>query len=113
MLLRLKNLGVLNVKINELQGEPGFYVSFEQIMHVRYRSPFAHGCSTYIPIMPGMKVLLKRSCFVTEESRKASVWDLCKIILRAIFPKSKHRFAVLYEDGTLTPSWRGEGDCAD
>lgn len=102
--------GSKSIKINEMQHQPDLYVSFEDMMNTSLPSPYAHGCQTPVTIPEvnvnnGVKILLKRSCFCVESSRKATISDVFKSVLR-LFRKSKNRFRVLYEDGTITNQWK-------
>ena len=101
---RMQAIGVLHVKINELQNSDE-YVSYEKMMGRNLPSPFYHGCQTDITF-PGifMRLTLKRSCFLVEETAKASLMDLFKVIFRKYFIR-KNNFKVLYEDGKLENTW--------
>jgi len=101
----LEHIGCKYIKINELQNQSDLYVSFEKIMGVKYSSPYATGCSTFIKLKGiTMKILLKRSCFLTENSLKASLLDLLKSIFKVFYTK-KNKFSVLYENGNLEKGW--------
>jgi len=103
----LESIGTKFIKINEMQGQRDLYVSFEDIMNIRMKSPFAHGCSKIIHIdgyCSNAEILLKRSCFAVESSKTATVADLIKVILKS-FHRGKNKFAVLYEDGSLHNTW--------
>jgi molybdenum cofactor biosynthesis enzyme MoaA len=102
----LEDMGVKNIKINELQNDEKNYISFEKIMKVKLKSPYAYGCQQNIDIVKGVNVILKRSCFVVEKSLKASFIDFFKIIYKAFFYKSNGFFKVLYESGELKNNWR-------
>lgn len=108
-LATLRDYGCKHIKINELQHVEDMYVSYEEIMGKKLPSPFAHGCSTYIKLkhFEDIKILLKRSCFLVEESRKASVTDLLKAYLRKYF-KRQNKFAVMYENGMIQGGWGHE-----
>lgn len=98
------------IKINEMQHQPDLYVSFEEIMEMPLPSPYSYGCQTPVVIQGvnthnNVKILLKRSCFCVEPSRKATMSDVFKSVLR-LFRKPKNRFRVLYEDGTITNQWK-------
>jgi molybdenum cofactor biosynthesis enzyme MoaA len=105
MLRVLKSHGVKNVKINELQSSSDLYVSFDDIYWKKFPSPYAHGCNMEIKLQAGMNIIVKRSCFVVERSRKATLADLKKVIYKKCFWKPKNKFAVLYEDGTVRNGW--------
>jgi len=112
LLKTLKDLDYYNckyIKINELQTDDS-YVSFEKIMKKKYLSPYAFGCNTHITIKGiNAKILLKRSCFLVEESNQATIADLIKVIMKKyIYDKyfpSKNKFRVLYENGELKNNW--------
>lgn len=110
MLDILQSIGCIHIKINELQNVGEKYVSFEDIMNKSLPKPFSNGCSTYIempPYTPEMKILLKRSCFLVEQSREASVMDIAKLLLRHFFPKHNN-FKVVYESGLTKKGWNHE-----
>lgn len=107
-LYKLHELGVREVKVNELMNAPEDYVSFEEITGIKLLSPFSHGCSSTIEYFPGLAITLKRSCFVVEPSRQASKRDLLKMMAKeeAGYLENKgNRASVLYEDGSLAESW--------
>ena len=110
----LKGMGVEHVKVNELQHSSENYISCEKIMGWRLKSAFAHGCQTDASELfdiPGLKVTLKRSCFITEPTLKASLADVCKAFLKATFPRyfvSNKPMKVLYENGAIKDGWLKE-----
>jgi len=98
-----------SIKITEIQHTENQFVSFEKIFNIKLPSPFYGGCQKYLnmnDIIPNFKtpVLLKRSCFVCEESLKASFQDGVKIIYK-LFKKSSNKYGVVYEDGTIKRRW--------
>lgn len=101
-------MGFNSIKLSEIQHGKEFFVSFEKTMGIKLKSPFAQGCQTYIDmskIIPGFKtpLLLKRSCFLCEETLKASFADLVKSLIR---PKSPNNvYGVIYENGKLEKGW--------
>jgi uncharacterized Fe-S cluster-containing radical SAM superfamily protein len=97
------NIGCKSIKINELQHEKDLYISYEDIMGMKLPSPYSHGCSTEIPITDG-EILLKRSCFLVEQSREANISDLAKVIAKK-WIKPCNKFAVMYEDGSIKNGW--------
>lgn len=107
-LRKLESIGCQHVKINELQHEPELYVSFEDITGRRLKSPFSHGCQTDINLGFNMRITLKRSCFLVEESRMATLPDFIKLAGKLIRRKGNDsgRCMVLYEDGSLSKGWR-------
>lgn len=126
--------GCNNIKINELQHSEELYVSFENIMGIKLPSPYSHGCQTKIiaenfphskddrcadEVIPhrngfgqDVNIIVKRSCFLVENSRKATIMDLGKAIWKRIKSKigikNKNNFAVLYENGELKTGWLKE-----
>ena len=103
-----ENIGCKYIKINELQNSES-YVSYEDIMSIKLKSPYANGCNTHITInnVP-MKILLKRSCFLVENSKDANFADFTKIVIKTLIYrviKYKNNFKVLYEDGTVKNNW--------
>lgn len=110
-LYKLRSMGVVDVKLNELMNAPDDYVSFEDITGEELASPYAHGCSSTLDYFPGITVTLKRSCFVVEPSRAATKQDLLKLMAKGVTPeldKDMDVDRVLYEDGTLTNRWMGD-----
>jgi len=100
----LEHIGCKNVKINELQNSEE-YVSYEDIMRVKLPAAYSKGCQTEIKIASfSLNIILKRSCFIVEQSRKAKVSDLIKVLFKSFF-KRKNKFAVLYENGQLEKGW--------
>lgn len=104
---KMHQAGCQHVKINELQGQSDKYVSYESITNNPMPSPFAHGCQTKIIFKEGMRITLKRSCFIVEESLSATFPDLIKIITKPIlrFTQPGPRHGVMYENGTLSEGW--------
>lgn len=103
------NMGFASIKLSEIQHGTEYYVSFEKIFGIKLGSPFAHGCQTYLnmeKIIPGFKtpVLLKRSCFICEETLKASLADGIKTIL-TYRVKPNNKYGVIYENGALMKGW--------
>lgn len=102
-------MGVKTIKINELQDSP-LYVSFEKLFpEIELGSPYSTGCQTditkyFCAKYQDQTVLLKRSCFLVEKSKTATFADLVKITTKKL-QKQKHKFGVLYEDGTLSSCW--------
>ncbi len=99
-----------SIKLSEIQHGKDHFVSFEDTFGVGYGSPYYEGCQKYIDtddVIPGMKtpVLLKRSCFLCEETLKASIMDGVKMCYR-YFKKPRNRYGVVYEDGQLFNGWR-------
>ena len=104
------SMGFNEIKLSEIQHGKEYFVSFEKKFGIKLPSPFYGGCQTYIDtaeILPGLKtpILLKRSCFLCEETLKASFMDGVKTIYR-LFNKPKNKYGVIYENGLLSNGWR-------
>lgn len=104
-LIDLKTIGCEHIKINELQHSPNLYVSYEEIMGIKMKSPFSCGCNEFIESFLDMKIELKRSCFKVEKSRDCSLKDLLKVIYKKFY-KMKNKFFVVYENGNIETKWR-------
>lgn len=99
-----------SIKLSEIQHGKEYFVSFEDVFSVDYGSPYYSGCQKYIDtssIIPGMEtpVLLKRSCFLCEETLSASIMDGVKMCYR-YFNNPRNMYGVVYEDGKLFNGWR-------
>jgi len=102
-------MGFNSIKLSEIQHGKDVFVSFEEIFNIDLKSPYSHGCQTYInmdQVIPGFKtpLLLKRSCFMCEESLKASMIDGIKVI-RNIIKRENNKYGVVYENGQLEKGW--------
>lgn len=102
-------MGFNSIKLSEIQHGKEVYVSFADTFGIKMKSAYANGCQSYLDmekILPGFKtpVLLKRSCFLCEDSLKASFDDGVKMVAKAFAP-SKNKYGVVYEDGRLTKGW--------
>jgi pyruvate-formate lyase-activating enzyme len=98
----LRSIGVKLIKLNELQNCPDKYISYERTMGIKLNPPYSHGCNTMI----AKDVLLKRSCFLVEDSADINAMSLLKIASKRFLKvQSAGRFAVLYEDGTIKGKW--------
>jgi len=109
-LLHYDKMGFNEIKLSEIQHGKDYFVSFEKTFGIKLRSPFSFGCQTFIDttkIIPEMKtpLLLKRSCFACEETLNPSLLDGIKTVAKYIKP-SNNKYAVIYEDGTLSKGWR-------
>lgn len=109
-LLHYDKMGFNEIKLSEIQHGKDCFVSFEKTFGIKLSSPYYGGCQTIIntsEIIPQMKtpLLLKRSCFMCEETLNASIMDGVKTIFKAIKP-SVNNYGVVYEDGTLTKGWK-------
>lgn len=102
-------MGFNSIKLSEIQHGKDVFVSFEKTFGIKLGSPYSHGCQTYLDmdnILPNFKtpVLLKRSCFMCEETLKASISDGIKVLCN-VFRQPKNKYGVVYEDGRITKGW--------
>lgn len=103
-------MGFNEIKVSEIQHGADYFVSFEDTFGIKLGSPYYHGCQKYLDmskIIPDFKtpVLLKRSCFMCEETLKASFMDGVKVGYKCLFPQNKNKYGVIYENGCLTKGW--------
>jgi molybdenum cofactor biosynthesis enzyme MoaA len=102
-------LGFNSIKLSEIQHGKDLYVSFSDVFNIDSPSAYSYGCQSYIDtskIFPKFStpLLLKRSCFLCEESLNASLLDGIKMVAK-IFRANKNKYGVIYEDGTLQGGW--------
>lgn len=102
-------MGFNSIKLSEIQHGKDYFVSFEKTFGINLGSAFSNGCQTYIDtskLFPGLKtpILLKRSCFMCEETLKATFSDGVKAVCN-LFTSPKNKYGVIYEDGTLKGGW--------
>lgn len=102
-------MGFNSIKLSEIQHGKDFFVSFEKTFDIKLKSAYAHGCQTYLDveqIIPGFKTpaLLKRSCFICEETEKATLADGVKVLCK-FFINKNNKYGVIYEDGSLQRGW--------
>lgn len=102
-------MGFNSIKLSEIQHGTDVFVSFEKVFDIKLGSPYSCGCQTYLnmeEILEGFKtpVLLKRSCFMCEETLKASLEDGVKVVCN-LFRKPQNKYGVIYENGKLTKGW--------
>jgi len=102
-------MGFNSIKLSEIQHGRGVYASFADIFRIKMGSAYADGCQIYLDmeaILPGFStpVLLKRSCFLCEDSLTASLGDGVKMVAN-LFRGTKNKYGVVYGDGTLTKGW--------
>lgn len=106
------SMGFNSIKISEIQHGKEYFVSFERIFNIKLSSPFFNGCQTYLNmnnIITDFKtpILLKRSCFLCEETLTASVMDGIKVAYKAInYNATANKYGVIYENGHLTKKWK-------
>lgn len=103
------SLGFNSIKLSEIQHGKDYYVSFENVFNISLPSAYSGGCQTYIDtktILPKVTtpLLLKRSCFLCENSLEASLSDGLKILCK-FFTKTKNRYGVVYGNGSLQRGW--------
>jgi len=103
------SMGFGSIKLSEIQHGADYFVSFEKIFGIKLGSPYSSGCQTYLDmneILPGFKtpLLLKRSCFLCEETLQASFSDGVKTVC-SLFRPARNKYGVIYEDGTLQKGW--------
>lgn len=99
-----------SIKLSEIQHGKDSYVSFEKTFNLKFKSPYSGGCQTYLDmdkIIPNFKtpILLKRSCFICEETLKASLKDGIKVLSK-LFTPITNKYGVIYEDGSLSKGWK-------
>lgn len=102
-------MGFNSIKLSEIQHGTDVFVSFEDVFDISLGSPYSNGCQMYLDmekILPGFRtpVLLKRSCFMCEETLKATISDGVKVASK-LFTKPHNKYGIVYEDGTLTKGW--------
>jgi len=103
-------MGFPEIKLSEIQHGKDYYVSFEKTMGIKLKSPFTYGCQTWVDMKQFLpdykgKLLLKRSCFMCEETLKAKPIDAVKVAYKWLHRKDPYRYGVVYEDGTLERRW--------
>jgi organic radical activating enzyme len=103
-------MGFNSIKLSEIQHGKEFYTSFEKVFDINLKSPFYNGCQAYLPIdqlFPGITtpILLKRSCFLCEETLNASFVDGVKVFYQYLFGKAKNKYGVIYGNGQLSQGW--------
>lgn len=97
-----------SIKLSEIQHGKQFYTSFEKVFNIKLGSPYSKGCQTYLDkgIVEGVltPILLKRSCFLCEDTLNATLIDGVKAVSR-IFSKPNNKYGVIYGNGKLTKGW--------
>ena len=88
---------------------------FKELTPISTKDPYWNNVVLYMPMnganngtsFPDYKgkLLLKRSCFLCEETLKASSMDGIKSIYRLLTPKPKNKYAVIYENGLINKGW--------
>lgn len=110
-LIYYDKMGFNSIKLSEIQHGKENYVSFEETFGIKLKSPFYGGCQTYLDIsyiIPNFKtpLLLKRSCFMCEETLKASFLDGIKVLYKTINKNINNKYGVIYENGKLEKGWK-------
>lgn len=110
-LMHYDRMGFNSIKLSEIQHGKNSFVSFEETFGIKLGSPYSSGCQKYLDmekIIPGFKtpVLLKRSCFMCEETLKASILDGVKVGYKMLKTGKENKYGVIYEDGTLEKGWK-------
>ena len=106
----LHKMNCKHIKINELQNvNKNIYVSFEDIMNIKMKSPYSFGCQTDISEMFkefNMKFTLKRSCFIVKDKEisQVTIFDLIKAIKKR-FNRKNNNMCVMYENGIVENGW--------
>lgn len=103
------SMGFNSIKLSEIQHGKDVYVSFADLFGLKLKSAYSNGCQTYLDmpsILEGFTtpVLLKRSCFLCEESLSATILDGVKVLAK-VFKPSKNKYGVVYANGQLTKGW--------
>jgi organic radical activating enzyme len=103
-------MGFNEIKLSEIQHSKEYFVSFEKTFGIKLKSPYYGGCQKYLEmdkIIPGFKtpVLLKRSCFMCEDTLKASLMDGVKVAYKMLTPKINAKYGVVYGNGFLNKGW--------
>ena len=104
------DMGFPEIKLSEIQHGKDYYVSFEKTMGIKLKSSFTYGCQTWVDMKQFLpdykgKLLLKRSCFMCEETLKAKPIDAIKVAYKWLHRKDPYKYGVVYEDGTLERRW--------
>lgn len=103
------SFGFGSIKLSELQNSEEYFISFNDIFKCSLKSPYSSGCQKFIDLTNfdvniKTPVLLKRSCFLCEESQSASFMDIVKLMKRP-FRKVKNYYRVIYGDGSVKKGW--------
>lgn len=110
-LIHYDRMSFNSIKISEIQHGKDYFVSFEETFNLNLGTPYFNGCQKYLKmdeLIPNIKtpVLLKRSCFICEETLKASFMDGVKVCSKLLTIAKKNKYGVIYENGCLTKQWR-------
>ena len=112
-LLHYDKMGFDSIKLSEIRHGKEYFVSFEKTFGIKLGTPFYSGCQKYLETakiqeLKGMKtpLLLKRSCFMCEETLSASFMDGVKVAYKFFNKTAPNKYGVIYENGCLTKQWR-------
>ena len=112
-LLHYDKMGFESIKLSEIQHGKEYFVSFEKTFEIKLGTPFYSGCQKYLETtkiqeLESMKtpLLLKRSCFMCEETLMASFMDGVKVAYKLFNKIAPNKYGVIYENGCLTKQWR-------
>lgn len=112
-LLHYDKMGFDSIKLSEIQHGKEYFVSFEKTFGIKLGTPFYSGCQKYLETakireLKEMKtpLLLKRSCFMCEETLNASFMDGVKVAYKLFNKTAPNKYGVIYENGCLTKQWR-------
>lgn len=108
-LIHYDKMGFNSIKLSEIQHGADYFVSFEKTFGIKLSSAYACGCQSYIKmdeIIDGFKtpILLKRSCFMCEETLRATFDDGIKVV-STLFRTPTNKYGVIYENGNLEKGW--------
>lgn len=98
-----------SIKLSEIQHGVEYYVSFADTFGIKLPAAYSNGCQSYLDtktLFEGITtpLLLKRSCFLCEETLSATLMDGIKVASK-LFYAPKNKYGVVYSDGTLTKGW--------
>jgi len=112
-LLHYDKMGFDSIKLSEIQHGKEYFVSFEKTFGIKLGTPFYSGCQKYLEtakiqelIEMKTPLLLKRSCFMCEETLTASFMDGVKVAYKLFNKTAPNKYGVIYENGCLTKQWR-------
>jgi len=112
-LVHYDSMGFNSIKISEIQHGTEHFVSFKEIFGIKLPNPYSHGCQIYLENLPDLlncpkfktPVLLKASCFLCEDTLKASIGDGFKVLSKLVMPAKKNKYGVIYGNGSLQKGW--------
>lgn len=113
-LLHYGNSGFNSIKLSEIQHDTSSYISIEKLFDMKLPSAYSGGCQTYVDtkkvfdVEVTSPVLLKRNCFICEDSLSTSILDGVKVITKCIHKKQlidNNNYMVVYKDGSISRYW--------